>query len=87
MSTKKKRSRKKQKVYTIHWPVLLGLTALLVALVLLVVGVYVVMIIMLAGKDLLGRLNRIIPILDLSGSWESVRFLIRRMIHIFNGGI
>ena len=39
MSTKKKRSRKKQKVYTIHWPVLLGLTALLVALVLLAVGV------------------------------------------------
>ena len=39
MSTKKKRSRKKEKVYTIHWPVLLGLTALLVALVLLAVGV------------------------------------------------
>ncbi|MBR0206011.1 MAG: stage II sporulation protein D [Clostridia bacterium] len=39
MSTKKKkRSRKKQKVYTIHWPVLAGLTLLLVALVLLVVG-------------------------------------------------
>ena len=39
MSTKKKRSRKKQKVYTIHWPILMGLTALLVAVVLLVVGV------------------------------------------------
>ena len=39
MSTKKKRSRKKQKVYTVHWPILMGLTALLVALVLLVVGV------------------------------------------------
>ena len=39
MSTKKKRSRKKQKVYTIHWPILMGLTALLVALVLLAVGV------------------------------------------------
>ncbi len=39
MSTKKKRSRKKQKVYTIHWPVLLGLTFLLVAVVLLGVGV------------------------------------------------
>ena len=32
--SKKKRSRKKQKVYTIHWPVLLGLTFLLVAVVL-----------------------------------------------------
>jgi stage II sporulation protein D len=39
MSTKKKRSRKKQKVYTIHWPILLGITLLLVAMVLLVVGV------------------------------------------------
>ncbi len=39
MSTKKKRSRKKQKVYTIHWPILLGFTVLLVALVLLAVGV------------------------------------------------
>ena len=39
MSTKKKRSRKKQIVYTIHWPVLLGLTFLLVAVVLLGVGV------------------------------------------------
>ncbi len=39
MSTKKKRSRKKQKVYTIHWPILLGLMALLVAVVLLAVGV------------------------------------------------
>ena len=37
--SKKKRSRKKQKVYTIHWPVLLGLTFLLVAVVLLIVGV------------------------------------------------
>jgi len=37
--SKKKRSRKKQKVYTVHWPVLLGLTALLVALVLLAVGI------------------------------------------------
>ena len=35
----KKRSRKKQKVYTIHWPILLGLVCLLVALVLLLVGV------------------------------------------------
>ena len=39
MSTKKKRSRKKEKVYTVHWPILLGFTVLLVALVLLVVGV------------------------------------------------
>ena len=39
MSTKKRRKRKKQKVYTIQWPVLLGLTMLLVALVLLFVGV------------------------------------------------
>ena len=40
MSTrKKKRSHKKQKVYTIHWPILLGFTALLVAVVLLAVGV------------------------------------------------
>ena len=39
MSTKKKRSRSKKKVYTIHWPVLAGLTLLLVATVLLVVGV------------------------------------------------
>ena len=39
MSTKKKRSHKKQIVYTIHWPVLLGLTFLLVAVVLLGVGV------------------------------------------------
>ena len=39
MSKKKKRSRKKQKVYTVHWPILMGLTALLVALVLLAVGV------------------------------------------------
>lgn len=37
--SKRKRSRKKQKVYTIHWPILLGLTALLVAVVLLMVGV------------------------------------------------
>jgi hypothetical protein len=37
--SKKKHSRKKQKVYTIHWPVLLGLTFLLVAVVLLIVGV------------------------------------------------
>jgi stage II sporulation protein D len=39
MSTKRKRSRKKQKVYTVHWPILMGFTALLVALVLLAVGV------------------------------------------------
>ncbi len=41
MSTKKKRkrSRKKEKVYTIHWPILLAVTALLVAVVLLFVGV------------------------------------------------
>ena len=37
--SKKKHSRKKPKVYTIHWPVLLGLTFLLVAVVLLIVGV------------------------------------------------
>ena len=30
MSTKRKRSRKKQKVYTVHWPILMGFTALLV---------------------------------------------------------
>ena len=39
MSKKKKRSCKKQKVYTLHWPILLGIVALLVALVLLAVGV------------------------------------------------
>ncbi len=39
MSKKKKRSHKKQKVYTIHWPILLGLTLLLVAVVLLGIGV------------------------------------------------
>ena len=39
MSKKKKRSRKKQKIYTVHWSILLGLTALLVAVVLLGVGV------------------------------------------------
>ena len=39
MSTKKKRSHGNQKVYTVHWPILMGLTALLVALTLLVVGV------------------------------------------------
>ena len=37
--SKRKRSHKKQKVYTIQWPILLALTALLVALVLLAVGV------------------------------------------------
>ena len=37
--SKKKRSRKQQKVYTIQWPILLALTALLVALALLAVGV------------------------------------------------
>ena len=39
MSKKKKRSRKQQTVYTVHWPILLGLTLLLVAVVLLAVGV------------------------------------------------
>ncbi len=40
MSTKKKkRSHKKEVVYTVHWPILLGIVALLVALVLLAVGV------------------------------------------------
>ncbi len=37
--SKKKHSRRKQKVYTVHWPILLGLTLLLVAVVLLIVGV------------------------------------------------
>ena len=42
----------------------------------LVAGLYVTMLIMLAGRGLIGQLNRIIPIIDISGSWEYMRFLL-----------
>ena len=42
----------------------------------LVAGLYVTMLIMLAGRGLIGQLNSIIPIIDISGSWEYMRFLL-----------
>lgn len=44
--------------------------------ILLVAGIYLVMIIMLAGRGLMNKLNSFIPIIDISRSWDSVRFLI-----------
>lgn len=44
--------------------------------ILLVAGFYLVMIIMLAGRGLMNKLNSFIPIIDISRSWDSVRFLI-----------
>ena len=44
--------------------------------ILLVAGIYLVMIIMLAGRGLMNKLNSFIPIVDISRSWDSVRFLI-----------
>ncbi|MCR5576014.1 MAG: YihY/virulence factor BrkB family protein [Oscillospiraceae bacterium] len=43
---------------------------------LLVAGIYLVMMIMLAGRGLMSQLNRIIPIVDISRGWDSVRFLL-----------
>lgn len=42
----------------------------------LVAGMYLVMIIMLAGRGLMERLNSIIPLVDISAGWDSVRFLL-----------
>lgn len=44
--------------------------------ILLVAGFYLVMIIMLAGRGLMERLNSIIPLVDISAGWDSVRFLL-----------
>ena len=43
---------------------------------LLVAGIYLVIIIMLAGRGLMDRLNSIIPLVDISAGWDSVRFLL-----------
>lgn len=51
--------------------------------VILVGGMYVVMLIMLAGRGLIGRLNAVIPIIDISGSWDYVRFILLGGIEFF----
>ena len=54
------------------WGVLFSVVFSLV----LVAGLYVTILIMLAGRGLISQLNSVIPIIDISGSWEYMRFLL-----------
>ena len=52
----------------------LGFLFSIVLSLLLIVCIYPIMMIMLAGRGLMDQLNSIIPILDISRSWDTVRF-------------
>ena len=51
--------------------------------VLLVAGVYFGVIALLSGRGLMSRLNEILPAVDISGSWNTLRFLLLAAIEFF----
>ena len=44
--------------------------------VLLIVGIYVGMIIMLSGREVIRQINALLPFIDISSSWNALRFLV-----------
>ena len=60
----------------VHYRGVWGLLFSLVCSLILVAGLYLVMIIMLAGRGLFDRLHEIIPAIDLGGTWNTIRFLL-----------